>query len=101
MEEPLCLPEETEQAFKKHEMPILAEAYGCIMGAVGTVTDGALERELGKRWGKRTARKIAKEIEERLIFDIGALIGEAAIRTANIPICLTEDKPLDTTTGKG
>ena len=83
MEDPVCLPEETEQAFEKHDMPILEEAHWCIMQAVGVVTDGALERELCKRWGKRTARKIAKEIEERLIFDIGALIGEAAIRTAN------------------
>ena len=83
MKEPLCLPEETEQAFEKRWMPILEDAYGCIMQAVGTVTNGALERELGKRWEKRTARKIAEEIENRLIFDIGALIGEAAIRTAN------------------
>lgn len=55
MKEPLCLPEETEQAFEKREMPILEDAYGCIMQAVGTVTNGALERELGKRSGKSSA----------------------------------------------
>ena len=83
MDDPVCMPEETKMAFKKADMPVLSEAYGCIMQAVGVVTDGTLEKELSKRWGKRTARKIANEIEERLIFDIGALIGEVAVRTAN------------------
>ena len=83
IKEPVCMPTEAEHAFGKENMPVLSGAYDCIMQAIGITCDGSLEKELSKKWSEKTARKIAKELDEVLVFHVAALMGEIAIRYAN------------------
>jgi hypothetical protein len=79
LNDPVLMPDETEAALETGKVPEIAEAHGMIMQMIGTNEN--LRKELEKYWGKRMAREISKEVQDSLIWGIGALIGEIAVRT--------------------